>query len=320
MGWPWTSRVSRGKSLRRVATSRPESGLVQLRHASYPSVSRDQGQLGAALGHDHAVHQQVDPVGGQLVQHPLVVGDDQHPQLGSGLPHGVDALGHGAESVHVEARVGLVQHGQLGLEDGHLQDLVALLLAPGEAVVQVALAEGRVHAQLLHPLHHHQSDLEHRQVHAPAGREGLAQELDDRDAADGLGLLEGQEDPGLAADVGGPPGDVLAVEPDGSGGHLEGGVAEQHVGQRGLARAVGPHQRVHLSRSHGQVDALQDRLTLHRDMEALDLQEGLVPVRGWWGFAGHGPSLPSFRSFSYGNRGNVDVPWPAAQTPTGLHM
>src|SRR6202451_1596666 len=31
--------------------------------------------------------------------------------------------------------------------------LVTLLLPPGEAFVEVAVAEGRIHAQLLHPLH-----------------------------------------------------------------------------------------------------------------------------------------------------------------------
>ena len=134
------------------------------------------------------------------------------PEVGPGLAHGVDASGHGAQGVDVEAGVGLVEDGQLGLEHGHLEDLVALLLPAGEALVEVALAEGRVHAQLLHPLHHHQAHLEDRQVHAPAGRQGLAQELDDRDAADRLGVLEGQEDPGLAPDVGGPGGDVLALE------------------------------------------------------------------------------------------------------------
>jgi hypothetical protein len=250
------------------------------------------GQLGAPLGHDHAVHQQVDAVGGQLVQHPLVVGDDQHAQLGSGLPHRMDPPGHRAQGVDIEAGVGLVQHGQLGLEDGHLEDLVALPLAAREPVVQVALPEGRVHAQLLHPLHHHQADLEDRQVHAPTGRQGLSQELDDRDPADGLGLLEGEEDPGLAPDVGGPVGDVLAPEPDGAGGHLVGRVAQQDVGQGGLARPVGAHEGVHLARPNGQIDPPEDGFALHRHVEALDLEEGDVPVAGGWGFTGHTAILP----------------------------
>ena len=77
--------------------------------------------------------------------------------------------------------------------------------------------------------------------------EGLAQELDHGDAADRLGVLEGEEDAGLAAHVGGPGGDVLAVEADRAGGDLVGGIAEQHVGQRRLARAVRAHDGVDLA-------------------------------------------------------------------------
>ena len=57
--------------------------------------------------------------------------------------------GHAAadhpEGVHVEPRVGLVQHGQLWFEEGHLKDLVALALAAGEPLVEVPLTERGVH-------------------------------------------------------------------------------------------------------------------------------------------------------------------------------
>ena len=49
-------------------------------------------------------------------------------------------------------RVGLVQDGEAGPEQLHLEDLEALLLAAGEAGVDVALGEGGVHAQVLHGL------------------------------------------------------------------------------------------------------------------------------------------------------------------------
>src|SRR4029453_14488539 len=54
------------------------------------------------------------------------------------------------------------------------------------------------------------------------------------------------------------------------------GVAEQGVGQRRLAGAVGPHQGVHLAGAEGQVDALQDLVTRARstDMQVIDLEEG----------------------------------------------
>ena len=111
-------------------------------------------------------------------------------------------MGDHLERVDVEARVGLVEHGQVGLEDRHLEHLVALLLATREALVEVAVGERRVHVEALHPVHDRQAQLEHGEVDALAGRQRLAQEVDDGHAGDGLGVLEGQEEAGLAAHVG----------------------------------------------------------------------------------------------------------------------
>ena len=89
--------------------------------------------------------------------------------------------------------------------------------------------------------------LEHRQVDALAGGQRLAQEVEDRDAGDLLGVLEGQEHAGLAPHVGGPVGDVVALEADPAAGDLVLGAAEQGAGQRGLAGPVGAHEGVDLA-------------------------------------------------------------------------
>ena len=51
----------------------------------------------------------------------------------SGPAELVDAVGDDAQRVDVEPGIGLVEDGELGLEHRHLEDLVALLLAAGEA-------------------------------------------------------------------------------------------------------------------------------------------------------------------------------------------
>ena len=110
------------------------------------------------------------------------------------LAHLVDPPGDRAEGVDVEAGVGLVEHGAVGLHERHLEDLVALLLAAGEALVQVPLGEAGVHAEALHPLEQGHADLEDREVvDALAGRHRLAQEVEDADARDLLGVLEAEE-------------------------------------------------------------------------------------------------------------------------------
>ena len=91
-----------------------------------------------------------------------------------------------------------------------------------------------------------------------------AQEVHDRDARDLGRVLEGQEQAELRALVGRELRDVLALEQDLALGDRVAGPAHDHVGQRGLARAVRPHQRVDLALAHRQVDALQDLLALDR--------------------------------------------------------
>ena len=70
----------------------------------------------------------------------------------SGRAQRVDAVGDDPQRVDVEARVGLVEDGELRLEHRHLEDLVALLLAAGEALVDRAAQEALVHLDELHPL------------------------------------------------------------------------------------------------------------------------------------------------------------------------
>ena len=76
------------------------------------------------------------PVGADVVQQALIVGDHQHRPVGRA--HGVDPLGDDAQGVDVEAGVGLVQDAQLGFEYRHLENLVTFLLAAGKAFVDRA--------------------------------------------------------------------------------------------------------------------------------------------------------------------------------------
>ena len=109
------------------------------------------GQLRAALLDDPAVDEDVDEVGLDVAQDARVVRDEQHAGLAA-LAYPVDALGHDLQRVDVEARVGLVEDRDLRLEQLELQDLVALLLATGEALVDAALGERRVDGEPLHGL------------------------------------------------------------------------------------------------------------------------------------------------------------------------
>ena len=60
--------------------------------------------------------------------------DHQHGAVGRAQR--VHAVGHQFQRIDVEAGIGFIQNGELGLEHRHLQNFHALLLAAGEADIQ----------------------------------------------------------------------------------------------------------------------------------------------------------------------------------------
>ena len=89
-----------------------------------------------------------------------------------------------------------------------------------------------------------------------------------------LGVLEGEEQPGLAPHLGRPARDVLALQADGAPGDPVAGVPEQDVGQRGLAGPVRAHEGVDLAREPPEGDAAEDLGAFGAHMEVVDLEEG----------------------------------------------
>ena len=94
------------------------------------------------------------------------------------------------------------------------------------------------------------------------GVERGAQEGHVADARDLDRILEREEQPRRRPLLRLEREQVLAVERRGALGDLVALAAGEHVGERRLARAVRPHDRMHLARPHLEVDALEDRLVL----------------------------------------------------------
>ena len=188
----------------------------------------------------------------------------------------VDALGHDAQSVNVEAGVGLVEDGKGGLEELHLQDLQALLLTAGEADVDVTLGEVGVHAQVLHGgLHVLDPRTQGGSLAVDRGLGGT-QEVGDGHASDLDGVLHREEQACLGTFVDAHLGDELVVEPRLTRGDLVVGVTGQGVGHGGLTGAVGAHDGVDFAGVDGEVDALEDFLGalsgLDGDVQILNTQ------------------------------------------------
>ena len=77
-----------------------------------------------------------------------------------GLRKLIDAARHDAKRVDVEPGIGLVEHGERRLQRRQLQDLVALLLAAGEALVHAAVEKLGIHVEELHLLAHEVVELQ----------------------------------------------------------------------------------------------------------------------------------------------------------------
>ena len=201
--------------------------------------------------------------------------DEQDAEAGRRV-RAVDALGDDLERVDVEPRVGLVEHREARLEEFELHNLVTLLLAPREALVDVARRERRVHLEVGHRLLEGRAPGADRGGFAVDRRLRGAQEVRDRHAGDLDGVLHREEEPGTGALVDAHRQHVLAVELDGAAVDVVPGVTGDRVRERRLARAVGAHDGVDLAVGDRQVDALEDGLRaglgLDRDVQVSDGQ------------------------------------------------
>ncbi len=85
-------------------------------------------------------------------------------------------------------------------------------------------------------------------------------------------VLQREEQPARGTLVRGQVEQLVAVDGDRAAGDGVVAPTHQHVRERRLARAVRPHERVHLARPDLEVDPPQDLLPRHRGVQVRDLQ------------------------------------------------
>ena len=156
-----------------------------------------------------------------------------------------------------------------GPQHGELERLVALLLATGEVDV-----EGTVQESLLEPDPlglGAQHRLEVGGV-APARRQRLGEDVDERHARHLDRVLHHEVEACGGAAPGGHRQHVLAVERDRAGDRVVAGLAHHDRRERALAGAVRAHDGVHLAGRHGEVDPAQDLIATDRGAKAADLE------------------------------------------------
>ncbi len=188
----------------------------------------------------------------------------------------IHAGGDEFQSVDIEAGIGLIEDGQARFEHGHLENLVALLLAAGEAGVDGAIEQRLIH---LHGGHFVANQIE--EIHGVELRlavslaHGVERRLEEIHIADAGNLdriLEGEENAGLSALFGVELEQVLAVVSDGAARNLIKVAAGEDLGERALARAVGAHDGVHLACVHGKGDALENFTVADGGVKIVDFE------------------------------------------------
>src|SRR5690606_974123 len=132
-----------------------------------------------------------------------------------------------------------------------------------------AAREGVLHLEHVHLLFKQAAELRDRDhlvvlvLRLALGVYGMTKEVGEGDAGNGYGVLEGQEQPQVAALVGLKLQNILTIKEDLPIRDHVIRVPHQDVGERALAGAIWPHQGVSLALAHGQVHALQDGLVFN---------------------------------------------------------
>ena len=92
-------------------------------------------------------------------------------------------------------------------------------------------------------------------------------------------ILKAEEQPGAGPLLDRHAEQIAPLEKNLALGHLEALVARQHRGQRALARAVRPHDRMDLAGTHRQIDSLQYLLAVDSGMQIFHFQHSIYLMR-----------------------------------------
>src|SRR5437867_2610568 len=231
-----------------------------------------EGEFLAARFHDASFPENVHEVGDDVVQEALVVRDDER---GVVRPlELVHARGHDAQRVDVEAGIGFVEDGELRLQHGHLENLVSLFFAAGEADINGALEQVFLEIEQLHLFLHDGEEFHGVEFGLPAVLATLvergAEEVGAVHARNLDRVLKGEEDAFAGALLGVEFEQVFALVDDFAGGDVVAFAAGEDRGQRALAGAVRAHDGMDFAKPEGEIDAVEDFFVLHTGVEVLD--------------------------------------------------
>ena len=179
-----------------------------------------------------------------------------------GATQAVDPLRHALQGVDVQSGIGFVHDGQLGIQNCHLEDLVALFLTAGKTLIHGAVDETLVHFHELQLCAHQFQKVHRVEIRLASmlanGIQGRLEEVGVVHAGNLNRVLEGHEDTFAGTLFRRHLEQILPLVENLAFSDLVAFAAGQHLRQRALARAVGPHDGMHFTCVDLQVNALQN--------------------------------------------------------------
>ena len=180
---------------------------------------------------------------------------------------GIDAIGHNPESVYIKAGVGFVENAEHRVQHCHLEYLVALFFAAGEAYVHFPLGKFLLHFEEGHLLFLELQEFAGLELREAFGTPfciyGGLHESGDGDSGDLNGILETEEKAGPGAFFRGHCKKVLAHEGDAALCNGVSGTAGENRRQGAFACAVGAHHGMDFSGADCEVHPFEDFLVLN---------------------------------------------------------
>ena len=195
-----------------------------------------------------------------VVQQPLIVRD--HDITVFRRPELIHTFRHDTQSVDVQSGVRFIEDAQTRFQHGHLEYLVALLLAAAEPFVHTTARQLIVQLHHFTPFAHQLQELPGRQSREPPVFtpliHGRAHEIHHTHPRNLHRILEREEQPLMTAVLRTELQQIPPQETYAAPGHLKGRMARKHTAQRTLARPVRPHDGMYLTLIHIEIYTSQN--------------------------------------------------------------
>ena len=193
-----------------------------------------------------------------------------------------DALAGETNGVGVEAAIGFVEDGELGLQHGELEDFSPFHFAAGEAVVDVAAGEFGIHFELFHFRFQFLAEFAHGDelfaffaIGAADVGGGMAEEVGHFHTGDGHRALEGRGRFRGGQLIGFHFQHIVRFtvgvdELDFAFGDVVAGMAGDGVAEGAFAGAVRTHESVNFAAAELEVQAFEDGLAVNGNVQVGD--------------------------------------------------